>query len=128
MYWHAVAESEEVGNHLLACEADKLRLVVFRSQSGQPVALDDECWHKMLPLSNGRLKNDEIECAYHGLIFNAEGKCVRARLGPAPANACVRTYSTAEASGLVWVSLPLADVVAQDGPLDVGAKRTSLPS
>lgn len=103
--WVAVAESGEVGRHLLACTAASRRLVAFRRQDGHPVVLDDECWHRLLPLSNGRLDGDELTCAYHGLVFAADGRCARTRAGAPPDGACVRSYPTAEADGRVWVAV-----------------------
>ena len=38
-------------------------------------ALEDACWHRLLPLSLGRLAGDEIVCGYHGLVFNSAGRC-----------------------------------------------------
>lgn len=108
--WFAVAESGEVGRHLLACDAGGCRLVVFRRRDGRPVALDDECWHRMLPLSNGRLEDDHIVCAYHGLVFDGDGRCVRARLGPPPRGAAVRSHPARDEAGFVWVE------VRQRGP------------
>ena len=108
LVWLAVADQEEVGDHLLACDAGKLRLVLFRKKDGQPVALRDECWHKYFPLSNGTLSNDQVTCAYHGLSFDAEGRCVKARAGPPPPGACVQAFQVKEAEGHVWVQVPEA--------------------
>lgn len=79
--WIAVAESWEVGRNLLACEAAGRKIVVYRRRNGSPVALADESWHRLLPLSNGRLIDDDVVCAYHKLTFGPDGRCVRARIG-----------------------------------------------
>jgi phenylpropionate dioxygenase-like ring-hydroxylating dioxygenase large terminal subunit len=76
-------------NHwYIACASSKLRstpravrildeqLVVFRTSSGAPSALEDRCPHRQAPLSCGRLRRDTIECAYHGWRFDAGGHCV----------------------------------------------------
>ena len=53
-------------------------LVMWRTASGTVVAFDERCCHKRMPLSQGRLiDSDLLECAYHGLCYNAAGKCVR---------------------------------------------------
>jgi vanillate O-demethylase monooxygenase subunit len=102
--WIAVAQSRDVGRDLLACDAAGRKLVLYRRESGKPVALDDECWHRLLPLSNGRREGDNVVCAYHGLAYGPDGRCVSARLGrPPPAGAKVRSYQAAEWDGLVWV-------------------------
>lgn len=125
--WLAIAGSEEVGHHLLACEAGKHRLVVFRRQDGKPTALKDECWHRMLPLSNGRLVGDDVVCAYHGLVFNSEGRCTRARVGPAPAGATIQSYPATDAAGLVWVLITIEGSQSDRDGLGIGALRSRLP-
>ena len=50
-------------------------LVFFRMSSGEVAALQDRCPHKLLPLSKGRVIDDEIECGYHGSVFGADGRC-----------------------------------------------------
>ena len=41
--------------------------------TAQVTALEDACWHRLLPLSMGRLEGDQVVCGYHGLVFNAAG-------------------------------------------------------
>ena len=36
-------------------------------------ALEDMCWHRLLPLSMGWLEGDEVVCRYHGLAFDGKG-------------------------------------------------------
>ena len=55
-----------------------VRVVLFRSAAGKPAALSNMCPHRFVPLSMGKLCNggSAIECAYHGLRFDASGACV----------------------------------------------------
>ena len=70
------------------------------------VALEDMCPHRFLPLSMGELKDDHIQCGYHGLTFNSAGQCIRVpgqeRI---PSQASVRSYPVTENMGLIWVWL-----------------------
>lgn len=129
--WIAVAESGEVGRALLACEAAERKLVLYRQEDGRPVALDDECWHRLLPLSNGRLDGDNVVCAYHGLTFGPDGQCVRARLGEPPARAKVHSHNAVDWAGLVWVwTEGGGDVVSgetEGGSLGIRSRRRFLP-
>src|ERR1019366_158526 len=109
--WYAVARDIELKRELLARKVCDTSLVIYRRQDGAPAALEDCCWHRMLPLSRGRLLGDEIVCGYHGLQYNSDGRCTRmpsqATVNPA---ACVRSFPAVELHRYVWVWLgdPLA--------------------
>ena len=51
-------------------------MVLYRDTDGAPVALEDRCCHRSLPLHRGRVKGDYLQCGYHGLTFDADGQCV----------------------------------------------------
>jgi vanillate O-demethylase monooxygenase subunit len=102
--WYAAAYDVELGRQLLARTLCDQKLVLYRKLDGQAVALEDACWHRLLPLSLGRLQDDQVVCGYHGLVFNALGQCTRmpsqATLNP---SACVRSYPVVERHRFVWV-------------------------
>jgi vanillate O-demethylase monooxygenase subunit len=102
--WYAAAYDVEVGRSLLARTICKQKLVLYRRQDGQAVALQDACWHRLLPLSLGRLEGDDVVCGYHGLVYNPQGQCVRMpslqALNPA---ACVRHYPLVEKHRFIWL-------------------------
>ena len=75
--WYAAAYDVELGRQLLARTLCEQKLVLYRKLDGQAVALEDACWHRLLPLSLGRLQDDQVVCGYHGLVFNALGQCTR---------------------------------------------------
>ena len=102
--WYVAAWDEDVTRRLTPVTMLGERIVLYRKADGTPVALEDACPHRMLPLSMGRLTGDDVECGYHGLTFDCSGACVRAP-GSAriPAQAMVRRYPIAERYGLVWV-------------------------
>lgn len=92
-HWYVVADAAEVGRELLARTICGQPIVLFRTEDGTLVALDDRCPHRNYPLSAGALIGDEIQCGYHGLRFDACGTCVwvpgQERI-PSRANARVR--------------------------------------
>jgi vanillate O-demethylase monooxygenase subunit len=102
--WYAVAWCDEIKHELAArtiCEKD---VVLFRRADGRVAALEDACWHRLLPLSLGRLEGDTVTCGYHGLVFDAAGRCTympaQKTINP---SACVRAYPTVEKHRLVWL-------------------------
>jgi phenylpropionate dioxygenase-like ring-hydroxylating dioxygenase large terminal subunit len=102
--WYVAAWSRELANGLLARTFLGEPVVLFRRQDGTPVALEDRCCHRQLPLSMGRLENDFLRCGYHGLKFDASGKCVEIPgQQSVPPQARVRAYPLAERYHWVWI-------------------------
>jgi phenylpropionate dioxygenase-like ring-hydroxylating dioxygenase large terminal subunit len=102
--WYAVAWSHEVKHELAArtlCDRD---VVLYRRLDGELAVLEDACWHRLLPLSMGSLQGDQVACGYHGLVFNAAGRCTympaQETINP---SACVRAFPVLERHRLVWV-------------------------
>lgn len=102
--WYAAAYDVEIGRALFPRTVCQQKLVLYRQTDGRVAALEDACWHRLLPLSMGRLEGDEVVCGYHGLVFNAEGRCThmpsQETLNPA---ACVRRFPVVEKHRFVWV-------------------------
>jgi vanillate O-demethylase monooxygenase subunit len=68
-------------------------ILVLRTASGALAAMEDRCCHRLAPLSKGRREGDCVRCGYHGLKFDATGRCVDAPGIPiVPAKARVKTY------------------------------------
>lgn len=82
-------------------------LVIWRTAEGNVVAFDNRCCHKRFPISEGRFLPDGLlECAYHGLCYDATGACVKIPAHPdgkIPPTAKLSPYPVIEQDGLVWV-------------------------
>ncbi len=76
-YWYIAASAEEVGRKLLKRWILGEPVLMYRTEDGVAVALHDHCPHRSMPLSEGELVGDAVQCAYHGLRFNADGKCIQ---------------------------------------------------
>lgn len=85
------------------------KVVLFRDLKGMPSALEDRCSHRGLPLSCGRMVEGEIECGYHGLVFNGGGTCTRIPgQKMIPARGSIRSFPLVERDGILWVWLGTA--------------------
>ena len=101
--WYVAAWSKDVGRELLGRILLNEYVVLYRTEDGAPVALENRCPHRNLPLSEGRLIGDEIECGYHGLVFNCDGNCTHVPgSDEQPAWATVKRYPVAERDGWVF--------------------------
>jgi vanillate O-demethylase monooxygenase subunit len=78
-------------------------IVVWRDADGALHALEDRCGHRFAPLSRGRIEGDRLRCMYHGLTFDASGRCVGAPMMDEPPDVSVRSYPVVEQHDWVWV-------------------------
>jgi phenylpropionate dioxygenase-like ring-hydroxylating dioxygenase large terminal subunit len=79
-------------------------IVLYRSDSGRVVALEDRCVHRLAPLSLGRCEGDRLRCMYHGLLYDPDGKVTHIPGQElVPKHARVRSYPVADLHDWVWV-------------------------
>ncbi|MCY4237725.1 MAG: aromatic ring-hydroxylating dioxygenase subunit alpha [Rhodospirillaceae bacterium] len=102
--WYPIAWVDELSEGPLGRVLLNEPVVVFKTEEGTVVALEDRCCHKFLPLSRGRVRGECIECGYHGMQYDHTGACVKIPGQKLiPANARVRSYPVARRLGLVWL-------------------------
>lgn len=118
--WYVAALSPEVGRTPKAVTLLDQDIVLYRQRDGAPVALEDACPHRKLPLSMGRVKDDAIECGYHGLVFDCAGRCIDAATQVRiPPKAQVRPYPVADRYGLLWIWMGDAALARTDDILHI---------
>lgn len=102
--WYAVATTDEVGRVPLGRRVLGDRVVVYRTNRGDAVALEDRDVHAPVPLSTGRVEGDDIVCGYTGFRYAPDGRCVRVPTqANVPIGAAVRTYPVHDDGSFVWV-------------------------
>jgi len=102
--WYVAALSSEIKTELFARKILNENIVMYRTSDGTLAVLEDRCPHRQVPLSKGRLQGDTLVCWYHGLQFDAKGKCIHIPSQQLiPQRACVKTYPAAEKYGFVWL-------------------------
>jgi len=105
--WFPVARVVDVTEKPLAVTLLDLELVVYRTPTGIHVGRD-LCPHRGVPLSMGCVEGEHLMCAYHGLRFATNGKCVKIPAQPEiqpPAKFKVAMFPVEERYGLVWTCL-----------------------
>lgn len=102
--WYVIGLPTELGPKPLRRVVLDIPVVLYRASDAKAVALLDRCPHRFAPLSRGRCVSDDIECGYHGLVFDRTGACVRNPHGSiAGPRLRVRAFPIEERYGLVWV-------------------------
>jgi vanillate O-demethylase monooxygenase subunit len=113
--WYVGAWSHEVGRQPLQRWMLGEPVVFYRTEAGEPVALDDRCPHRYAPLSAGKLDGDTIVCGYHGFTFGADGACVAVPgVSRTPKNICVKSYPVVDKWGWVFVWMGDAESANED--------------
>jgi vanillate O-demethylase monooxygenase subunit len=105
--WYMAGFADELQpGRLLARTLLEQPLVFFLDAQGAPAALLDRCPHRFAPLSAGKLVDDgrAIECPYHGLRFDAGGRCVANPHGDRaiPKAAAVQAHAVRARDGFLW--------------------------
>jgi 5,5'-dehydrodivanillate O-demethylase len=129
-YWYPVAltawiTDEEPTRYVRLLGED---LVLFKDKSGNVGLLADHCAHRGASMLYGRVEERGISCAYHGWLYDTEGRCLETPAEPAGSmfHLTVRqtAYPVRKLAGLYWAylgpqpvpELPLYDVlVRRDG-------------
>ncbi len=103
--WYLAAWIEELNNEKpLARTVLNQAVALFRQANGTPVALEDRCPHRHAPLSMGNVKGDRLQCAYHGLEFDATGACAHnPHGGHLSSRAQIKSYPLVEKHKAVWI-------------------------
>ncbi len=107
-YWHPIAIardlSEEKPTKFVRILGEDL--VLFRDKKGRVGLLADLCPHRSASLKYGRVEERGIACAYHGWLFDTEGKCLETPAEPAESKLHLtvkqKAYPVQKFIGLYW--------------------------
>lgn len=81
------------------------RVVFFRDAAGKAVALIDQCPHRGVALSLGRVADGKIECPFHGWRFDGAGRNCHVPWNPdaKTEHLGARALPVRESGGLLWL-------------------------
>ena len=84
-------------------------MVLFRDTQGRYGLIDRACPHRGADLAYGRLEDGGLRCAFHGWLFDVEGRCLETPAEPAGSRLCEhirqRSYPVLEKAGVLWAFL-----------------------
>jgi len=102
--WYAIASPQEFSDS----KPNSLRRfgvdwVIWKSTQGW-IAQRDLCPHRSAKLSIGKIKDDCIQCPFHGFEFNSRGECALVpEIEKAVPQVKVETYTLIEKHGFLWM-------------------------
>lgn len=119
--WYVAGRSADFGRTLTASKLLGENIVIFRGEQDEPIALEDACPHRKLPLSHGQLQGSTVVCGYHGLTFDCSGSCVAAptQENAIPRRAVVRSYPVKDHYGFLWIWMGDAEQADPNDIIDI---------
>lgn len=116
--WYVCAWSAELGQGPVARKILNRPLVLFRDGNGTAAALEDRCCHRGVKLSLGSPVEKGLMCGYHGLVFDADGKCVDNPGEKPNPNFSVRSFPVVERQNTVWIWMGDPSLADEDQIVD----------
>jgi vanillate O-demethylase monooxygenase subunit len=125
--WYVVARREDVTGSPIARTVLGRGIVMYRTAGGEAVVLPDRCSHRGYPLSQGQVVGDNIQCGYHGFVFDCAGTCVSVPGQTAiPSKANLQAFASAERGPFLWAwmgdaadadpsTIPAVDLLEEPG-------------
>lgn len=107
--WYAIAPEKMIppGNMMGLKRLGK-ELLIFQTADKQWGCIEDQCSHRGVRLSAGKLKEDGcVECPFHGLRFDVQGTCkmipANGKNSPVDDRYKVRSYAIRVQYGIIYV-------------------------
>jgi hypothetical protein len=110
-YWQPAALVDELSGNRPVKPVRLLGedLVIFKDDKGRYGLIGRRCPHRGTDLAYGRLENGGLRCAFHGWLFDVNGKCLETPAEPDDSNLCAnikqKSYPVVEKSGILFTYL-----------------------
>ena len=106
--WYAVLESKQIKKgQVIGVTRLGEKLAFWRTQNGDIHCIVDQCIHRGVQLSKGKVINHHLECPFHGFQFDKTGtvKIVPARGKKALIKDYLKqkAYMAKEVGGLIFI-------------------------
>ncbi|HYN11055.1 MAG TPA: aromatic ring-hydroxylating dioxygenase subunit alpha [Burkholderiales bacterium] len=110
-YWQPVALVDEMSGPRPVRPVRILGedLVLFRDEKNNYGLVERHCAHRGADLAYGRLEDGGLRCAFHGWLFDVNGRCLQTPAEPAGSRLCehirLRACPVIEKSGILFAYL-----------------------
>jgi phenylpropionate dioxygenase-like ring-hydroxylating dioxygenase large terminal subunit len=106
--WYIILVSKELKNNKpLRLKRFSEHLVLWRNENNVISCISDECCHRGAALSCGKLISGNLECPFHGFIYNGSGNVItipaNGKNSPVPETMKVKSYKILERHDFIWM-------------------------
>lgn len=105
--WYVILDSKELKNKPLRIKRLNVNLALWRDESGTVCCIADRCCHRGVSLGCGKIINGNLECPFHGFLYDKTGKVIvipaNGMNKTVPETMKVQSYKTFEGYGLIWL-------------------------
>ncbi|MEI6348592.1 MAG: aromatic ring-hydroxylating dioxygenase subunit alpha [Bacteroidota bacterium] len=106
--WYVILESKELKkNKPYRVTRFNEQLSLWRDEKNNVCCIADKCCHRGVSLSCGKIINGNLECPFHGFVYDKSGIVTiipaNGKNAPVPKTMKVQSYETFEAYGLIWL-------------------------
>lgn len=111
--WFVVLKSSTLKNKPIAVTLLEECIVVYR-HGDQLAALKDQCIHRGIPLSKGKLTNNGLQCKYHGWLYNHVGGIagIPGMSSFSKNEKCnLKKYDIIEKGNYIWIRLEKSETI-----------------
>lgn len=98
-------------NQVILARGPELEMALWRDSTGALHANQNRCPHRGMRLHFGFVRDDRLNCLYHGWSYDNQGQCkyIPAHPSHTPSNVIfLQTHTVQEAHGLIWKGQPPA--------------------
>ncbi|MEI7492759.1 MAG: aromatic ring-hydroxylating dioxygenase subunit alpha [Bacteroidota bacterium] len=106
--WYVILESREIKkNQLKGFTRFGEKIIAWRDNNGTLGVFRDRCPHRGIQLSKGKIKDNRLQCPFHGFEYDTSGQCTlipaNGKASQPPAYIRANAYPVREAHGFVYV-------------------------
>ncbi len=106
MVWIPVALSRDLPTGVTrAVIVEGQEVVAWRGSAGAVQVWEDRCPHRGMRLSFGFVRENALNCLYHGWQYDAGSRCLKIPAHPdlaVPPTIRANAYAATEAAGMIW--------------------------
>jgi len=102
-HWYVAGLTEEFGRDPIGRTLLQKSIVFYRTEAGDLVALQNRCLHRSYPLSESKLRGDNIVCGYHGIEYSPDGEIQDVPCQAQCPKGKLRKYPTEEIGPFVFI-------------------------